>query len=71
MGYKCSERLSFIILFNIAKSYLFQMSMSVVMEFTFVSKSATIPMVLITASVIMATGLIMTAMHVKVSTKSP
>ena len=39
------------------------------MEFTSVSKSATIPMVLITASATKATGSVTMAMPVKVSTK--
>ena len=46
-----------------------QISMSVVMEFTFVSKSATTPMVLTTASATKAIGSTMMAMHAKVSTK--
>ena len=43
------------------------MSMSVVTEFTFVSKSATTLTVPITASATMATGSAMMAMHAKVS----
>lgn len=46
-----------------------QMSMNVVMEFMSVSKSATTPMVPITASATKVIGSVMTAMPVKVSMK--
>ena len=45
------------------------MSMNVVMEFMSVSKSATTPMVPITASATKVIGSVMTAMPVKVSMK--